>query len=109
MTEPTVICSKCKTEINFTESFAAPLIASIRRDYEQRLSHKDAEIAKRETSLREREEALSKARGTIDNQVTEKLKQKSVKIGAEETGKAKLALGTDREQKAREITELQDV
>ena len=63
MAEPTIICPKCKAEIKLTESLAAPLIESIRCEYEERLSKKDTDIAKREASLREREEALSKAKG----------------------------------------------
>ncbi len=51
-TEPTIICPKCKTEIKLTESLAAPLVESIRRDYEERLARKDADMAKRATALR---------------------------------------------------------
>jgi len=29
MTEPTIICPKCKTEIKLTESLAAPLIEQL--------------------------------------------------------------------------------
>ena len=87
MTEPTIICPKCKTEIKLTESLAAPLIEATRRDYEQRLAEKDADISKHETSLREREEALSKAKETIDDQVAEKVRQERGKIAAEEAKK----------------------
>ena len=31
MTEPTIICPNCETEIKLTESLAAPLIASTRQ------------------------------------------------------------------------------
>lgn len=109
MAEPTIICPKCKAEIKLTESLAAPLIESIRREYEERLSKKDTDIAKREASLREREEALSKAKDTIDDQVAEKLRQERTKIAAQEARKAKLALSTDIDQKDKEITDLQSV
>ncbi len=109
MAEPTIICPKCKAEIKLTESLAAPLIQSIRCEYEERLSQKDTDIIQRETSLREREEVLSKAKETLDNQVAEKLRQERIKIAAEEARKAKLALATDIEQKDKEITDLQDV
>ncbi|HAK59529.1 MAG TPA: DUF2130 domain-containing protein [Nitrospiraceae bacterium] len=108
-TEPTIICPKCKTEIKLTESLAAPLIETTRRDYEQRLAKKDVDIAKREISLREQEEALSKAKESIDDQVSEKLKQERGKIASEEAKKAKLALATDLEQKNRELCDLQDI
>src|SRR3990170_1188377 len=109
MTEPMITCPKCQTEIKLTESLAAPIIESARREYEQRLAQKDADIAKRESSLREQEEALSKAKEAIDGQVAEKLRQERAKIVAEESKKAKLALETDIEQKAKEITDLQEV
>jgi hypothetical protein len=79
MTEPIISCPKCKAEIKLTESLAAPLIESTRREFEKQLAQKDADIAKRETLLRDREEALSKAKETIDDQVAEKLKQERAK------------------------------
>lgn len=109
MTEPTIICPNCKTEIKLTESLAAPLIEATRRDFEQQLARKDADIAKRELSLRTREQELSKAKEAIDDQVAKKLQEERVKIAAEEAKRAKLALASDLEQKAREITELQEV
>jgi hypothetical protein len=109
MTEPTIVCPQCKTEIKLTESLAAPLIESTRRDYEQRLAKKDADIASRESSLREREEALTKAKDTIDDQVAEKVRQERAKIAAEEAKKAKLALANDLDQKSKELADLQEV
>jgi len=109
MTETMITCPKCQTEIKLTESLAAPIIESARREYEQRLAQKDADIAKRETSLSKREKELAQAKETIDDQVTEKLRQERAKIVAEEFKKAKLALATDLEQKAKEITDLQEV
>jgi hypothetical protein len=102
MTEPTIICPKCKAEIKLTESLAAPLIESTRREYEQRLSQKEADIVKRE-------EAISEARESIDTQVAEKIKQERLKIAAEEAKKAQIALATDLEQRDKEINDLQQV
>jgi hypothetical protein len=109
MAEPTVVCPQCKTEIKLTESLAAPLLESIRRDYEQRLTQKDADIAKREKTLHEREASLQKQKESIDEEVANKLHQQQVRIAAEEAKKAKLALGNDLDQKAKEINELQEV
>ncbi len=109
MTEPTITCPNCKTEIKLTESLAAPLIESTRRDYEKRLALKDTDIAKKEESLREREEAVAKAKQAIDDQVAEKLVAERAKIVSEESKKAKLALQSDIDQKARELAELQEV
>lgn len=60
MTEPTITCPSCKTDIRLTESLAAPLIAETRKQFEQRLSQKDEEIARRnlDDAKREAEEGL---------------------------------------------------
>jgi len=59
MTEPTIICPNCKTEIKLTESLAAPLIESTRKQFEQQLAQKDADVAKREQAMREKEKQLA--------------------------------------------------
>jgi hypothetical protein len=109
MTEPTITCPNCKAEIKLTESLAAPLVESTRRDFEKRLALKDSDIAKKEAELREREEAVSKAKQAIDDQVAEKLVAERAKIVSEESKKAKLALQSDIDQKDRALAELQDV
>src|SRR3972149_4875929 len=102
MTEPTIICPNCKTEIKLTESLAGPLLEATRRDFERRLALKESDISTREV-------ALSKAKESLDDRVAEKLKQERAKIVADEARKARLSLATEMEQKAREVTELQDV
>ena len=109
MAEPTIVCPQCKSEIKLTDSLAAPLLESVRRDYEQRLVQKEAEVAKREQSLQQREVTLQKAKESIDEQVTQKLSQERARIAAEEAHKAKLALGSDLEQKTKEIGDLHEV
>ncbi len=109
MTEPTIICPNCKTEIRLTESLAQPLIEATRREYEQRLSEKDAAMAKRETVIREREEALLKAKESVDNEIASRLKQERAKIEKEEAAKARQVLGADLDSKGREIAQLQAV
>lgn len=109
MPEPTVFCPHCKTEIKLTESLAAPLLESVRRDYEQRLAQKDSDVAKRETLLNERAEALEAAKRALDQQVQQKLQLERARIAAEEAQKARLALSNDIEQRTREIDSLQEI
>ena len=109
MAEPTVVCPQCKTEIKLTESLAAPLLESIRRDYEQRLTQKDAEMAKREKTLHEREALLQRQKESIDEQVAQKMQQEQGRIAAEEAKKAKLALGNELDRKVKELNDLQEV
>jgi len=113
MTEPTIICPNCKLEIKLTESLAAPLLESTRRQFEQQLAQKDSDIARREQAMRDREKQLAEAKQTLDRQVADQvaaqLKQDRERIIAEESRKARLAAATDLEQKAREVADLQEV
>ncbi|GJL70563.1 MAG: hypothetical protein NPIRA06_31980 [Nitrospirales bacterium] len=109
MTEPTITCPQCKTEIKLTESLAAPLLEATKRDFDRRLAQKDAEAAKRDAALREREAALAKSQETLEAQVTDKLKLERSKIVAEEAKKARLALSNDLDQKSKEILEIQGI
>ncbi len=109
MAEPTVVCPQCKSEIKLTESLAAPLLESVRRDYEQRLTQKDAEVARHEKALQEREATLQKAKESLDEEVAAKLQRERAGIAAEEAKKAKRALENDLDQRAKEITELQEI
>ena len=109
MNEPTIICPSCKTEIRLTESLAAPLLESIRHEYEKRLTQKDIDIAKREAGIREREDAIVKARERLDEQIDEKVRAERGRIAAEEARKAKVALQNDLDLQAKEITDLQEV
>lgn len=113
MIEPTITCPNCKTEIKLTESLAAPLIESTRKQFEQQLAQKDSDIAKREHAIREKEKQLADAKNTLDEQVAgqveEQLKKDRTRITAEEAKKAKQAAATDLEQKTREVADLQEV
>jgi len=109
MAEPTVVCPQCKVEIKLTESLAAPLLESIRREYEQRLTQKDTDIAKREQALAARAQSLEKAQQTLERQVAEKIELERGRIVAEEARKAKIALGGELDQKTKEIHILQDI
>jgi len=82
--EPTIICPNCKTQIKLTESLAAPLIEVTRRDYEKRLAEKDSDVARLVKTERE-------------------------KIAVDEARKARLAVGSDLENKTKELAELQSV
>lgn len=113
MTEPTIACPNCKTEIKLTESLAAPLIESTRQQFEQRLARKDSEISQREQAMREKEKQLAEDKRKLDDQVAyqvaEQLKAERARVIAEESRKAKLASANELENKARELAELHEV
>jgi hypothetical protein len=103
MTDPTLTCPTCRTEIKLTESLAAPLIADTRRRYETQLAQKEAEVAAREAAIREQREELATARQEIEAEVATKLDQERAKIAAAEAQKSKRLVATDLEARAKEI------
>ena len=113
MTEPTITCPSCKTEIKLTESLAAPLLASTRLAFEKQIARKDSDMAARDATLRDREKALLEAQRNVDaqvaNTVASTLKSERARVVAEESAKAKSAAATEMDGKARELAELQDV
>ncbi len=113
MTEATISCPNCRTEIRLTESLAAPLLAATRAQFEQRLSQKEQEIAGRELGVRDKEKQLAEARRTLDEQVAERLavqmKSELARVVAEEAKKAKLASAQELDARARELAELNEL
>jgi len=113
MTEPTITCPNCKTEIKLTESLAAPLIAATRQQFEQKLAQKDSDIAKREQAMRDKEKQLIEEKHKLDDQVADQvaaqLKAERARIIVEESKKAKLASAAELENKVRELGDLQEV
>lgn len=113
MTEPTITCPACKAKIKLTESLAAPLIESTRKQFEQQLAQKDTDIAQREQAMRDKEKQLVEDKRKLDDQVADQvaaqLKAERARVIAEESRKAKLASAAELENKARELTELQEV
>jgi len=108
VSEPTIICPKCKAEIKLTESLAAPLVEKIRQDFAQQIQLKDADIAQREEAIHAREVAIARAKETIDAQVATKLTEERSKIVAEEARKARQAMGAELEQRNSELSSLQE-
>jgi hypothetical protein len=88
--EPVIACPNCKTEIKLTESLAAPLIEATRHQYEEKLAKQTAEFSKREQAIKSREEQLTKEKESLDETVTEKLKQERAKLAADSAKREKV-------------------
>jgi hypothetical protein len=108
MTEPRIICPKCKTSMKLTESLAAPLMAKTRKQVEQKLAEKEREFAEREINMRNSERAMVQARKAIDTEIARKLRTAKAAISESEAAKARLALGTEIEQRDELLMELQN-
>ncbi|WP_131781744.1 DUF2130 domain-containing protein [Legionella gresilensis] len=113
MAEPVINCPSCKSEVKLTESLAAPLVESIKKQYQSELAEKDLEIATKEEFYKKREaelkEAQKKLNEQIEVQVQEQLQKERLNIAAEEAKKAKYALGNELENKAKELDELKAI
>src|SRR5687767_12208809 len=109
MSDPTITCPNCRSEIRLTESLAAPLLESTRRRYEQQIAQKEAEVSKREVAIREQHVAVTKAKEAIEEQVAERVKSEREVIAAEEAKKARTLLAGDLESKSKELADLQEV
>ena len=107
MSEPQIVCPNCSMTIKLTESLAAPLIAQSRKLFQQQLVQKEADFAKREADLRHSQEAVAKARDSIDGEIAQKLRIERAAITEAEAKKARLALAADLEQRDRQVAELQ--
>lgn len=109
MSDPTITCPKCHSEIKLTESLAAPLLESTKQLYEEKLSEQQQQVAAREAAIKKQQEEIKQAQRAIDDQVAEKVKQERAAIAIEEAKKAKQLIGADLEQKSKELSDLQDV
>ena len=113
MTDPTIPCPNCGTEIKLTESLAAPLIAATRKEYEAKLSEKNADIAKREKAIGAQAKALEDAQFKLEQQVADQvaaqLQKDRARIATEEAKKAQRVAAADLEQKDKELADLQGV
>jgi hypothetical protein len=109
MTEPTLTCPNCRTQIKLTESLAAPLIEDTRKRFEDQLARKEAEVAGREAAIREQQAQIAAARDSIDAQVAAKVDEERGRIAAAEAQKAKRFVAVDFDQKVKEIADLNQV
>jgi hypothetical protein len=109
VTDPQIVCPKCRTEIKLTESLAAPMIAASRKQLEAQLAAKEAEFGRREARLRQTQDDLAKAREAVDEQVATKVAAERAAIAETEAKKARLALAHDLGQRDRQLADLQQL
>lgn len=105
MTEPTIMCPNCRTEIKLTESLAAPLIAEATRGFETQVAAQSAEMARREAAVRDQQGAMDAARASLDEQVATKVAEARQGIATEEAARAQLAAAMDVQERDRQLAE----
>jgi len=107
------MCPNCRAEIRLTESLAAPLIENTRRQFEEKITQKDSEVASRVLALKQQEERLAESKRGIDQeiaaQVFAQVKAQREIVISEEAAKAKSAAAAEIDAKSRELSELHEV
>ena len=113
MSEPTITCPNCNYEIKLTESLAAPLLASTRRQFEEEIAKNNAEIEKREQQARNSERELAEAKAKLDEQIDEKVEERLkidlVKITEKAEKKARNIIESELRDNAAELQNLKDI
>ena len=109
MTEPTIPCPQCKTQIKLTESLAAPLVEATRREYERKMQQNSLECTKREEEVRQQEQTFLKKKEEWRAAEQERLRQERARIAEEEARRAEQKFSTDLGQKLQEIAHLEQV
>jgi hypothetical protein len=106
--EPILHCPNCNHQIRLTESLAAPLIEETRRNFQEQLAHKDAEVARKNEVLRQEQEQLAKAREQFDRQIQQRLAAERIQIAATEAKKAREATAAELQARTAEAEELRN-
>jgi hypothetical protein len=95
MSEQTINCPQCGMEIKLTESLAAPLVATVRSEYEKKLREQTKSVAAEQEALSQREAALQVARSEVQKQVDQ---QVEAKLAAERQGLVKSEAARARQE-----------
>jgi len=109
MLEPVIVCPTCRTEIKLTESLAAPIVASVKKEYEKKIAEKDSEVSGREAALREQAKEVATARAQVDAAIEEGIRRERQTIAAEEARKARLFVSDELDAKSRNLADLEQV
>jgi hypothetical protein len=76
MSEQTINCPQCGMEIKLTESLAAPLVATVRSEYEKKLREQTKSVAAEREALSQREASLQVAKSEVQKQVDQQVEAK---------------------------------
>ena len=107
--EPILHCPNCNHKIKLTESLAAPLLDKSRRQFEEQLAQKDAEVARQTEALRKEQQELTLARQQVEERVRHRLEAERAQLVATEAKKAKEAVAAELHANAAEAAELRGI
>jgi hypothetical protein len=103
--EPYVVCPKCSHQIPLTESIAAPLLEAERRGFQEKLVAREAEFARKADELRRQQIDLTKARESLDEQISQRLQAERKQVIATEAKKARDQVADDLNAMTQQLAE----
>lgn len=109
MTEPTITCPSCQTEIRLTESLAGPLVEQTRREFALQLAAKDQLVAQAQEQAASEKQRLEQERQAIEATIANRLDDERKTIAAEEAARAKRQVELDVQGKDRQLAELTEL
>ncbi len=91
----TIICPKCKYEIEVTEVLSSQLRDQIRKEYDAELRKKEQEFQAKAQDLRRREQAVEASKQAIDAEVQVRLAKERVRVDQDALAKAREAVALE--------------
>ena len=105
MSEATLICPNCKTEIKLTESLAAPLLEATRKEFEDKLADQNTDILKREGLLKKASNDLT---STVEAKVANQLNEERTKLISDAKEGARKLVASELKHGELELANLQE-
>ena len=106
MTDATIACPRCGTEIRLDEQLAAPFLKATRDDFEKRLADKDLAVTKKIAALSEREAQIASAEQSFETRLNARLAIACAEISDDEARKAEKRMAEQVHTRSIEIIEL---
>ncbi|WP_312136418.1 DUF2130 domain-containing protein [Brevundimonas sp.] len=106
MTEPTITCPSCHSDIKLTESLAGPLVEQTRKAFTEQLSLKDQLIAKAQADVAAAKQSVEQERLGIEATLAKRMDEARKQIATEEGQRAKRVSADDLAARDRQLAEL---
>lgn len=102
----TIVCPKCRFEIEVTEVLATQLRAKLQAEFAETLRAKESEYSQRDAKLAEQQQKLVRERTAIDEEIATRLSKAREQLSKELLQKAKEEVAVDLKSAQSELSEI---
>jgi hypothetical protein len=102
----TIVCPKCKSQIEVTEVMSAQLRAKLKQEFDEALRAKEREFAEREGNLRQQQETVRLAKAAIEEEIAARLEKGREQLCQELMQKAKADVALELRSAQSEIADV---